>query len=88
MAHICFTLSQWYTAMVMYLVMSDLAMWAKLMWVSGAAISFQKSFYIMLIWDFKPNGEATLCENKDMPPDTVTVKDPSNPDALSLIYSR
>jgi hypothetical protein len=56
----------------------DIALWAKLLWASGGAINFQKSFYSILIWKFTPDGHAYLLKNTELPSNTVQVPNPGD----------
>ena len=64
---------------LMKLINHDVSLWSKLLWTSGGAINFGKSFYSMLIWKFKPTGQAYPMKNADLPPNTVYVENPSDP---------
>lgn len=65
-------------ALLMAAITHDLSLWAKLLWVSGGAINFQKSFYTILVWRFKPDGQAYLLKNPDLPPNNVSITNPTS----------
>eukprot|EP00978_Attheya_sp_CCMP212_P029771 scaffold106935_cov75-Attheya_sp.AAC.2 len=64
---------------LMALISHDISKWCKLLWTSGGAINFTKSFYTMVIWTFAADGIAKITLNDDLPANTVTIKKPSNP---------
>jgi hypothetical protein len=63
---------------LMQRISHDLSLWAKLLWVSGGAINFEKSFYSILIWKFTPEGHAYLLKNEELPPNKVQVPNPND----------
>ena len=65
--------------LLMAAIQQEIALWSKLLWVSGGAINYTKTFYTMMIWKFKPTGQAYLCKNEELPPNTVTLTNPSDP---------
>jgi hypothetical protein len=64
---------------LMALIAHDISKWSKLLWTSGGAINFTKSFYTMVIWTFTADGIAKITLNDDLPANTVSINNPSKP---------
>jgi hypothetical protein len=57
---------------LMAIITNDISSWSKILWTSGRAVNYQKSFYAMIIWKFKAkNGTLYLAKEQDK---THTVK--------------
>eukprot|EP00978_Attheya_sp_CCMP212_P029648 scaffold106016_cov33-Attheya_sp.AAC.1 len=80
------SLARWIGAIaLMTLIVHDISKWTKLLWTSGGAINFTKSFYTMVIWTFTADGIAKITLNDDLPTNTVTINTPSKPNERQSI---
>eukprot|EP00978_Attheya_sp_CCMP212_P024031 scaffold74841_cov31-Attheya_sp.AAC.1 len=71
------SLARWIGAIaLMALIAHDISKWSKLLWTSGGAINFTKSFYTMVIWTFTADSIAKITLNDDLPTNTVTINNP------------
>jgi hypothetical protein len=70
---------------LMAIITHDISSWSKILWTSGGAVNYQKSFYSMLIWKFNANGTAYLAKEQDLPPNTVNIPNPSKPEETHTV---